>query len=73
MKTFASVFFKHTTNGWRVSYIRPCKVDRHTNGLAHTSLFENEVVITGYLPNGLREGQFCKRPHKVIQVKEFRK
>lgn len=75
MNNFATVFFQNTSNGWRVTYI-----GEHTtyypwvDGLARRStLYKDELAITGYVPAGLREGQFCKRPHKVIKVKEFHK
>lgn len=70
---FGSVFFRHTQNGWRVTFIHPRPPVQLLNGFACRSLFDNELVITGFIPKSLREGQFCKRPHKVINVKEFRK
>lgn len=70
---FGSVFFRHTQSGWRVTYIRRCRPQPLLNGYAHRSLFENELVITGNIPADIKVGRFCKRPDRVIKVKEFSK
>lgn len=78
MNKFATIFFKHTNNGWRISYIGK-DLSGHViksvvDGLAWKCLFDDtELGVTCDVPAGLRVGQFCKRPHKLVTIKEVRK
>lgn len=68
---YGSVYFKHTQNGWRVTFIRECKPDNILQGMARVSTFDNELVVTGW--HNVKAGRFCKRPDRVIKVREVRK